>query len=454
MGWGVLAYVLASIAVGLWAARRVRTSQDFLMASRRLPLLWSVSLLFSTWFGAETILGASETFARGGLLAVIEDPFGSALCLLLAGMWLARPFYRLPIRTFGDFYAMHFGRWTERLATLLMIVSYFGWIAAQLVALGQAISYFSGAALSFTIPLATLLLLSYTFWGGLWSVAAVDLAQNAILLLGLILLLFFLPANWWERVPTLPEGFLQFFPPAEGHRWAEYIAAWMIIGLGSLPQQDMYQRVAAARNEATAIRAGILAALLYVTVGLLPLIGGLCVRLYHPEWLTEKQAVSPILHLVAYYLPVWGQWLFWGALISAIMSSASGGLLAPAALVSENILARWHRFAGIWKARFSLLLVALACALLALYEQNIYELVAESSIFSLVTLFWPMVIGLHAPRWRSPTGAIGSMLGGLVAYYTAKALDTAFPPLLYGFLAGALGYGIGTIAEKVATFRK
>lgn len=135
------------------------------MASRRLPLLWSVSLLFSTWYGAETVLGASETLARRGLLAVIEDPFGSALCLLLAGLWLARPFYRLPVRTFGDFYALHFGRWTEQVATLLMIFSYFGWIAAQLVALAQVLSYFSGFSLTLTIPAATLLLLSYTFWG-------------------------------------------------------------------------------------------------------------------------------------------------------------------------------------------------------------------------------------------------------------------------------------------------
>ncbi len=453
MGWAVLAYVLASIGIGLWAARRVRTSQDFLLASRRLPLLWSVSLLFSTWFGAETILGASETFARGGLLAVIEDPFGSALCLLLVGVWLARPFYRLPVRTFGDFYAMHFGPWTERLATALMIFSYFGWIAAQLVALGQALSYFSGASLTLTIPLATLLLLSYTFWGGLWSVAAVDLAQNVVIIVGLMLLVFFLPESWWNEVHRLPEGFLRFTPPAEGHRWAEYIAAWMIIGLGSLPQQDMYQRVAAARSETTAVRAGIVAAVLYLTIGLLPLIGGMCVRLYHPEWLKGESAVSPILYLVERYLPAWGQWLFWGALISAIMSSASGGLLAPAALLSENLFARWHRFAGLWKARVSLLLVSLACALLALYEQNIYELVAESSIFSLVTLFWPMVVGLHAPRWRSPVGAIGSMLFGLAVYYLAKAAHTALPPMLYGFFAGLVAYGIGVLVERVLTFR-
>ncbi|MCS7162671.1 MAG: sodium:solute symporter family protein [Bacteroidia bacterium] len=447
MGWAVVGYVALSLLIGFWAARRVKNSQDFLVASRRLPLLWSLSLLFSTWFGSETILGASETIARDGLLAVIEDPFGSALCLFLVGVWLARPFYRLSLRTFGDFYGLYFGRWTEWIANPLMIFSYFGWIAAQLVALGQVIHHFTGWGLALSTSLATLLILSYTVWGGMWSVAAVDLVQNLFILVGLIGLVFFLPADWWAHLERLPEGYLHFFPPPSGQGWLEYLAAWMVIGLGSLPQQDMYQRVIAARSERIAVQAALGAALLYVTVGLFPLIGGIFVRLYHAEWLEEAHG-APLLRLVETYLPKGIQVLFWGALISAIMSSASGGILAPAAILAENVLHRWYRWSPLGRARFSVLLVSLVCFLMALYEQNIYHLVGESSIFSLVTLFWPMVVGLHLPRWRSQGGAILSMIGGLSVYYLAKWLETPIPPLWYGFLAGLLGYGLGWAIER------
>jgi len=446
MGVGVLLYVGLSIGVGFWAARRVKNSQDFLVAGRRLPLLWSLSLLFSTWFGSETILGASETVAKGGLLAVIEDPFGSALCLFLVGVWLARPFYRLPIRTFGDFYALRFGRWAERVATPLMIYSYFGWIAAQLVALGQVIGHFTGWPAEICLGLATGLILSYTIWGGMWSVAAVDLLQNVFIVSGLLALVFFLPAGWTARLETLPTGFLDLIPDGRRYTWWEYLAAWMVIGLGSLPQQDLFQRVVSARSESTAVQAAIGASLLYLTIGLLPLVGGLFVRLYHPEWLNGS--TSPILRLVETYLPPGVQLLFWGALISAIMSSASGGMLAPASLLSENVLARWHTFVPLWKARLSVLVVAAACFLLAWYEQNIYHLVGESSVFSLVTLFLPMVIGLHAPRWCSSSAAIASMLLGLGLYYAAKGFETRVPALWYGLLGAVLGYGIGLLAEK------
>lgn len=178
----------------------------------------------------------------------------------------------------------------------------------------------------------------------MWSVAAVDLFQNLLIIVGLAVLVFFLPEGWATKLSQLPEGFLDFFPPLEGGAWLNYLAAWMIIGLGSLPQQDMYQRVVSARSERTAILAAVSASILYVTIGLLPLVGGLFVRIYHPEWLESDTGGSPILRLVEGYMPEGIQVLFWGALISAIMSSASGGILAPAALLSENILGKWQRF--------------------------------------------------------------------------------------------------------------
>ncbi|MCX7651398.1 MAG: sodium:solute symporter family protein [Bacteroidia bacterium] len=453
MEWAVLGYVLFSISIGGWAARRVRNSQDFLVAGRRLPFLWAMSLLFSTWFGSETILGASEAMAHGGLLAVIEDPFGSALCLFLVGVWLARPFYRLPIRTFGDFYALYFGQWTERIATPLMIISYFGWIAAQLVAMAQVISHFSGLDHFYTIPIATGLILSYTVWGGMWSVAAVDLFQNVLIIVGLVVLIFFLPMGWEVKLSELPAGFLDFFPPRDSVAWLNYLAGWMIIGLGSLPQQDMYQRVVSARSERTATIAAVSASILYLTVGLLPLIGGLFVRIYHPEWLQDEAGTSPILRLVEGYMPRSIQVLFWGALVSAIMSSASGGILAPAALLSENILAKWQRFSPLGRARFSVLLVGLICMVMGIYERNVYELVAESSIFSLVTLFIPMVVALHLQRWRSSYGAILSMLMGVTGYYLMKIIGSALHPLWYGMLGAFMGYVSGMIVEKLQKVR-
>ena len=76
-------YLLLNIGVGVWAARRVRTAQDYVLAGRRLPLALAASVTFATWFGSETIMGAPAKFVSGGVPAIIEEPFGSALCLFL-----------------------------------------------------------------------------------------------------------------------------------------------------------------------------------------------------------------------------------------------------------------------------------------------------------------------------------------------------------------------------------
>lgn len=131
----VFLYLLATLGIGFWASRKVKTTKDFVVAGRQLPLFVAASALFATWFGSETIMGASSEFAENGLLGVMEDPFGAALCLLLIGIFFARPLYRLNILTFNDFFRMRFDRRTEVISAIVMIPSYFGWIAAQLVAL-------------------------------------------------------------------------------------------------------------------------------------------------------------------------------------------------------------------------------------------------------------------------------------------------------------------------------
>jgi Na+/proline symporter len=88
------------------------------LAGRNLPFFMATFVAFATWFGAETVLGASSQMAKEGLWGVIEDPFGAALCLILVGLFFAKPLYRLNLLTFGDFYRRFYGRKAEIVASL------------------------------------------------------------------------------------------------------------------------------------------------------------------------------------------------------------------------------------------------------------------------------------------------------------------------------------------------
>ncbi|MBM3385550.1 MAG: sodium:solute symporter, partial [Betaproteobacteria bacterium] len=182
-------YLLATVALGLWAAQRVHHSKDFVLAGRSLPLYMSAATVFATWFGAETVLSVSATFAKDGLGGIPADPFGASFCLLFVALFFARAFYRMDLLTIGDFYHKRFGKPVEVATSLAITVSYLGWTSAQLSALGLVLSVVTGGAISLEtgIYLGAAIVLGYTVWGGMWSVAMTDLVQSVVILVGLVL---------------------------------------------------------------------------------------------------------------------------------------------------------------------------------------------------------------------------------------------------------------------------
>ena len=100
----IVLYLLLSIGIGLYAATRVHNTADYAVAGRSLPLAVVIATTFATWFGSETVLGVSARFVDGGLGAVVEDPFGASMCLILVGLFFAYKLYKKNLITLGDYY--------------------------------------------------------------------------------------------------------------------------------------------------------------------------------------------------------------------------------------------------------------------------------------------------------------------------------------------------------------
>jgi solute:Na+ symporter, SSS family len=186
----VALYLAVTVAVGLWAARRVHNAKDYVVAGRSVPLYMSTALVFATWFGAETVLGVSATFLKEGLGGIVADPFGFSFCLVLIALFFARAFYRMNLLTIGDFYRQRYNKPVEVATSVCITLSYLGWLAAQFTALGVVFHTLSGGAISLPwgIVLGTGVVLLYTLFGGMWSVAYTDVLQSAIIIVGMIYL--------------------------------------------------------------------------------------------------------------------------------------------------------------------------------------------------------------------------------------------------------------------------
>ncbi len=437
----IIAYLVLTILVGFWASRNVVTSSDFMLAGRSLPLVLGSTALFATWFGSETVFGASSEFLEGGLYQVIEDPFGASLCLLVFGMFFARKLYNMNLLTLGDLFKVKYGRTTELISSVFLAPPYIGYIAAQLVAMGLILQVVSGITLWEGVIISSTVVTLYTCIGGMWAVTITDFIQTVIIVAGLIALAVSLGIKAGgvnEVLSAVPPGRFKFFPSANGREIVAYLAAWSVLGLGSIPSQDVFQRTMSSRSANVAVRSCYVAAFLYLTIAMLPLFISLCIqRLYPIQGVDDKQLVLPNMVMLHMSLPI--QILFFGSLLSAIMSTTSSAILAPASILSENFIKPLvkHKYPDkqlLNLTRVCVVLFSLLATVMATLRSNIYELVGESSILSLVSLFAPMTLGLYWKR-ASSGGALLSMVLGMLTWIIFESCETAWPSLVPATLA-------------------
>jgi len=468
----IVLYLLASVAIGLWAATRVHNTADYAVAGRSLPLAVVVATTFATWFGSELVLGVSARFVEGGLSEVVEDPFGASMCLVLVGLFFAYRLYQKNLITLGDYYRQRFGRTVEVVCSGIIIFSYLGWVAAQVTALGLVFHLITQGALSVTagMVLGTLVVLVYTLYGGMWSVAMTDFVQMIVIVVGLSLIAWFAAdlAGGAGRVVEFAarEGKFRFFPVNGGVKeWTFFVAAAITMMLGSIPQQDVFQRVMSADSARTARIGPVVGGLLYLLFAFVPMFIVMAAVLVMPETAQallrdDPQKVLPTL--VMERMPLALQIAFFGALLSAIMSTASATLLAPSTTFVENMLRNLRPgmsdAATLRAMRISVVVFTAIVLVYAITMEgtSIYEMVSGAYQVPLVGAFVPLVFGLY---WQRATtqGALCAVVLGLgvwLLFMLTPALSEAFPQQLAGVLAALLGMVAGSLLPQWAADHK
>ena len=254
----VVLYLVGTLAIGAWAGTRIKNTADFAVAGRSLPLVMVITTTFATWFGAETVMGIPAKFVQGGLNSIVEDPFGAGTCLILVGLFFATRLYKQNLLTIGDFYRQRFGRGVEVFCSGAIILSYLGWVAAQITALGLVFSVLTNGAMSETagMVVGTAAVLVYVVIGGFLAIAWTDFIQMIVLVVGLSIIAVFASdlAGGSDKVVAMAQSrdLFAFLPQPSFTDIAFFIGAGLTMMLGSIPQQDVFQRVMSAKDQDTA----------------------------------------------------------------------------------------------------------------------------------------------------------------------------------------------------------
>ena len=462
--WFVILYLLLSVGIGLYAATRVHNAKDFAVAGRSLPLPVVAATVFATWFGAEAVFGVSATFVKDGLGGVVADPFGSSMCLVIAGLLFSRYLYKLNIITLGDFYRMRYNRTVEVITTICIVASYLGWVAAQIKALGLIFFVVTEGAVSQNagMILGTAIVLTYTIFGGMFSVAILDFVQMIVSMGGLLFIAFIVSGKTGGAGAVIEHaaqaGKLDFFPAPDPWLWITFVGTWMTMMLGSIPQQDVFQRVTSAKTANIALAGSILGASIYFCFTFVPMFIAYSATLIDPGLFGDLLQKDPQLilpTLVLQHTPLFAQVLFFGAVLSAIMSCSSATLLAPSVTFAENVVRGFFPHMGdhafLRTMRICLAVFAGIVLLFALNsEASIFKMVENAYKVTLAGAFVPLAFGIFWKR-ASTQGALCATLGGLTSWLLVEVLIGAkspVPPQLIGLGISAIGMVAGSLLPQ------
>jgi Na+/proline symporter len=444
--WFVIGYWVISVAIGLWASRRVHSSADFAIAGRHLPFPVVMATVFATWFGAEAVLGIPATFLEENLHGIVTDPFGASMCLILVGLFFAVPLYRMKLLTIGDFYKRRYGRGVEVMTTIAIVLSYLGWVGAQITALGLIFNIVSAGAISELqgMWIGSMTILIYTYFGGMWAVAITDFLQMIIIVIGMLWISGEI-AGQTGGVMTVVQhaydaGKFQFWPDANFVAIVGFVAAAITMMLGSIPQQDVFQRVQSAKSEKIAMWGSVAGGSMYFAFAFIPIFLAYSATMIDPQMvsrLMEEDSQKILPTLVLTNAPLFAQILFFGALLSAIKSCASATLLAPSVSFSENILKPMFPHMGDKQLLRNMRIVTLSFTVLvtfyAIYsDASIFEMVENAYQVTLVSAFIPLVCGVYWSR-ATNQGALFSIFFGVTTWVSLLLTAEMEPSTIASF---------------------
>ncbi len=423
----LILYFLGLLAVSLYAAKNVKTEQDFLVAGRRLPLHLSWGALMATWFGSSAIMGATRNSYEYGVSGTLLDPFACSATLLFTGVVFAARLWRMQLFTMADFYLQKYGPKAEFIACVIQVPTFFCWIGSQYITLAAlAHTYFGFQPLPVILVCAAIIL-SYTMVGGMWSVTLTDALQILVAIIGLVVLGYAVSSdigggNPIKGVQTVlsnaPPERLSFFSSLHPYAIMAAVGTFLTGLLGNVPGQDLQQRIFSSKDEKTAQLSCILSSIFYLTFGLIPVFLGLAAAQHLGGVITaddlENERILPIIagHFLGEIMVV----VFVIAVIAIVVSVATSASISQAAILASNVLGRWKTgdSGHLTLDRFCILVVTAGSIAAAMTGESIIGLLDIQLSLAMCTLFVPLTMGVFGKPLGQISGYLPMVVGGVV----------------------------------------
>jgi len=444
------AYLLGIVGVGWWGKKRAASKSDFLVAGRRLgPLMYTGTMAAVVLGGASTIGGVRLGYTYG--ISGAAMVFAIGLGLLALSVFFSARIARLKVYTVAEMLSLRYGDTAAVISGVVM------WIYTLMLVVTSTIAYASVFDVLFDVPswvavlIGGTIVVGYSALGGMWSITLTDMVQFVVKSLGVLVLLLPIAVvkagGFSAMADKLPDGYLS--PTSIG---GQTIFTFVLIyTFGMLIGQDIWQRVFTARSDRVAAWGGTVAGVYCLVYALAGAVIGMATKTLYPSLAAADQAFATI---VQHALPTGVRGLVLAAALSAMMSTASGALIASATVANNDIWARLSRRTRSTEAatgsedgdeisanRLAIVVLGVAAMAIACVLGDVIEALTVAYNLLVGGLLVPILGGLLWKRGNLQ-GAMASMIAGgttVIAFMVTDGL-LANEPIYYGLLAGLVAY--------------
>ncbi|MCP9272409.1 sodium:solute symporter [Mycolicibacterium arenosum] len=338
----IVVYLAAMLAFGFWGKTRTKDSADFLVAGRRLgPVLYTGTMAAVVLGGASTVggVGLGYTYGISGMWLVIAIAIG----LLALSLFFAGRIQRLKVYTVAQMLRLRYGVDATSASGIVMAAYTLMLSVTSTIAYATVFNVLFGTNRTVSVIIGGAIVMLYSSIGGMWSITLTDMVQFILKTIGIFLLL--LPFTW-NRAGGLDgirerAGDTVFDLGAIG--MPTIITFLVVYSFGMLIGQDIWQRVFTARSPGVAKWGGTTAAIYCLLYGVAGAVIGMAASTFLPDVEASDDVYAQIAETI---LPVGVSGIVLAAAVAAMMSTASGALIATATVAKTDVKPLLLRLVG------------------------------------------------------------------------------------------------------------
>ncbi len=443
-------YFLIVLLVAQVFSRKIENLKDFFLAGRSLSVVPVALTFVASWFGAGSTMGSINAFHElglEGLWPIVLPSVGSCLIITLL---IAKRVARHEALSQPEAVESYYGRFGRFLLALMILASTTSFVGSQMVAAGKIFETFFGLELVMATLLCTAVVVLYSMVGGYFAVVVTDMAQFLFFTIGLAILAVFAVM----QVAATPEMLTHFAASHPPEFWdptqnlSQNLALWLTFVVAWCIAPEMWQRMSSTKSEQVAVQsAGLATMLLMFLFGLVITIGLLSTALVGQSDAVMVELAMMLPHPVLTILVMVG-------FIAAVTSSMDSSINVGSLTLTRDLYQGFFRPQAsdrelLWVSRMATVLMVGPAMAIALYFQNIIQVLWIAADIYASTMFFPVIGILFFKNPGRLSGVLAMLFGGSAVIISALVqhgflhLPIAWPGWPYSTLIGVLMSGVG-----------